>query len=133
MNFLALLNTINQTHTVFQEHAVKAINTTLTLRNWLIGYYIFEFEQNGEDRAQYGASLLQNLSAKLNEQSLSYRNLKLSFIKNTLKLGRRFLPNCQNTHSFPKSQLGSRCLPNPETHLLYRPKSCSTTFLFHTW
>ena len=77
MNLLALLNTINQTHNVFQEHAIKTINISLTLRNCLIGYYIFEFEQNGEDRAQYGVSLLKNLFIKLNQSSLSHRNLKL--------------------------------------------------------
>jgi hypothetical protein len=58
MNFDLLLNTIQQTHTVFQQNAFKAVNMSLTLRNWLIGYYIVEFEQNGEDRAKYGESLL---------------------------------------------------------------------------
>jgi hypothetical protein len=28
----------------------------MTIRNWLIGYYIVEFEQNGKDRAEYGKS-----------------------------------------------------------------------------
>jgi hypothetical protein len=62
MNFDLLLNTIQQTHTVFQQNAVKAVNVSLTIRNWLIGYYIVEFEQNGEDRAKYGESLLFKLS-----------------------------------------------------------------------
>lgn len=108
MNFLALLNTINQTHTVFQEHAVKAINTTLTLRNWLIGYYIFEFEQNGEDRAQYGASLLQNLSAKLNEQSLSYRNLKLfrQFYKEYPQIGQTLSAQLPKYAFIPEISIG---------------------------
>ena len=61
MNFDLLLNTIQQTHTVFQQNAVKAVNMSLTLRNWLIGYYIVEFEQNGEDRAIYGDKLIPNL------------------------------------------------------------------------
>ena len=36
-----------------------------------------EFEQNGEDRAKYGAKLLQNIAKEFNEDGLSYRNLKL--------------------------------------------------------
>jgi len=34
----------------------------LTIRNWLIGYYIVEFEQNGKDRAEYGISLLKSIA-----------------------------------------------------------------------
>ena len=29
--------------------------------NWLIGYYIVEFEQHGKDRAEYGTQLLKKL------------------------------------------------------------------------
>ena len=65
MNFDLLLNTIQQTHTVFQQKAVKSVNVSLTLRNWLIGYYIVEFEQNSEERAKYGGSLLVKLSKKM--------------------------------------------------------------------
>jgi hypothetical protein len=77
MNFELLIESIQQTHVVLQQSAVRAINIHLTVRNWLIGYYIVEYEQNGEDRAAYGEKLLQNLSDKLNSESLSYRNLKL--------------------------------------------------------
>jgi predicted nuclease of restriction endonuclease-like (RecB) superfamily len=38
------------------------VNTALTLRNWLIGYHIVEYEQHGRDRAQYGERLLDNLA-----------------------------------------------------------------------
>lgn len=77
MNFNSLLNTINNAHIRLQESAVKAVNKHLTIRNWLIGFYIVEFEQNGEDRAQYGEKLLQRLAESLNKSALSYRNLKL--------------------------------------------------------
>lgn len=60
-----------------QNSAAKAVNKLLTIRNWLIGYYIFEYEQNGEDRAQYGEMLLERLAEDLNQPSLSFRNLKL--------------------------------------------------------
>ena len=77
MNYSALLNTIQQTHTALQKQAISAINRTLTLRNWLIGYYIVEFEQKGEDRAAYGERLLQTLAENLHVPGLSFRNLKL--------------------------------------------------------
>jgi predicted nuclease of restriction endonuclease-like (RecB) superfamily len=83
MNFDLLLKTIQQTHSVFQQNAVKAVNVSLTLRNWLIGYYIVEFEQNGEDRAKYGSKLLFSLAEKcatikgLDERS--FRNFRLFY------------------------------------------------------
>ena len=41
------------------------MNVSLTLRNWLIGFYIREYEQNGADRASYGDKLLDRLSEAL--------------------------------------------------------------------
>ena len=43
----------------------KSVNDGLTLRNWLIGHRIVEFEQNGKDRAAYGERLLQELEKRL--------------------------------------------------------------------
>lgn len=77
MNFDNLILSITTTDKVLQTEAVKAINKALTARNWLIGLYIVEFEQNGEDRATYGKKLLENLAKQLNSKGLSFRNLKL--------------------------------------------------------
>ncbi len=77
MNFEHLINLIYKTHNVLQINAIKAVNRNLTIRNWLIGFYIKEFEQNGEDRAKYGEKLLQKIAERLNQNSFSYRNLKL--------------------------------------------------------
>ena len=71
MKFEALVDSIAQTHSHFQQQASKAINVSLTLRNWLIGFYIVEFEQKGEDRAKYGEKLL----AKLAERCVSIKGL----------------------------------------------------------
>jgi predicted nuclease of restriction endonuclease-like (RecB) superfamily len=70
MKFESLVTTIEQTHQHFQLQAAKAVNVSLTIRNYLIGFYIVEFEQNGEDRASYGARLLDNLAVKLNIKGL---------------------------------------------------------------
>ena len=48
-----------------ERSAVQAVNLRLTLRNWLIGHYIVEYEQHGSDRAQYGAKLLEQLAKDL--------------------------------------------------------------------
>ena len=51
-NFEGLIENVYQTHCLLQENAAKAVNFNLTVRNWLVGWYIVEYEQNGEDRAQ---------------------------------------------------------------------------------
>jgi predicted nuclease of restriction endonuclease-like (RecB) superfamily len=70
LNFESLVAEIQQTHQHFQQQAVKAVNMSLTIRNYLIGFYIVEFEQNGEDRAAYGSKLLDSLAAKLSIKGL---------------------------------------------------------------
>jgi len=40
-------------------------NQALVLRNWAVGAYVVEFEQNGADRAKYGARLLETLAGDL--------------------------------------------------------------------
>ncbi len=42
-----LVQQIQQTHTELTAQAGKAVNVSLTLRNWLIGFYITEYEQQG--------------------------------------------------------------------------------------
>ena len=64
MNFEVLIESVKQTHIALQQNAVKAINVSLTIRNWLIGCYIVEYEQKGEDRAKYGENLLKNIEVE---------------------------------------------------------------------
>ena len=71
MNFEQLATIITDTHQQLQQSAVKAVNQRMTVRNWLIGFYIVEFEQNGEDRATYGEQLLKNLEQRINQKALS--------------------------------------------------------------
>jgi len=65
MNFEHLVQTIVGIHQRTHAGATKAINTALTLRNWLIGAYIHEYELRGNDRATYGDRLVENLSDAL--------------------------------------------------------------------
>lgn len=70
MDIQKLANIIVEIHGKMHHQAISAVNVYLTIRNWLIGYYIFEFEQNGEDRAQYGKRLLPQLSEELKRKGL---------------------------------------------------------------
>ena len=75
MNFESLVGHINQVQDVLQAQAAHAVNLSLTARNWLVGYYIVEYEQHGEDRAKYGDKLLKNLARRLNRRGLGERRL----------------------------------------------------------
>lgn len=55
--------------------AAHAINLSLTVRNWLIGCYIVEYELHGEDRAQYGEQLLKKLAQRIGKRGLGERRL----------------------------------------------------------
>jgi predicted nuclease of restriction endonuclease-like (RecB) superfamily len=65
MNYRALVQSITALHADSLGRAASAVNQALVLRNWVIGAHIVEFEQNGEDRAEYGEGLLRRLSSDL--------------------------------------------------------------------
>ena len=71
MNFDKLVSEIQHTTSHFRQNAIKAVNINLTLRNWIVGFYIVEFEQNGEDRAIYGSKLLQKLAITIDVKGLT--------------------------------------------------------------
>lgn len=75
-----LVQQIQQIDASLSWQANKAVNQLLTVRNWLIGCYIVEFEQRGEEKATYGDKLLEVLAGKLKDSSLkglSYTNLTI--------------------------------------------------------
>ena len=76
MNFESLVGRINLIQDALQAQAAHAVNLSLTARNWLVGYYIVEFEQHGEDRAKYGEKLLSRLSENLNRRGFNLRRLR---------------------------------------------------------
>ena len=47
---------------------VRSVNATMTAAYWLIGHRIVEFEQSGEERAEYGAALMEQLAADLTKR-----------------------------------------------------------------
>jgi predicted nuclease of restriction endonuclease-like (RecB) superfamily len=80
LNFGTLVETIRQVHEHLAAQASKAVNISVTLRNWLTGCYIREYEQNGSDRARYGEALLGTLSERLTQagiEGMAARSLRL--------------------------------------------------------
>ena len=75
-NFEGLIDNVYQTHCLLQQNAQKAVNRNLTMRNWLVGYYIVEFEQNGEDRAKYGTRLLEEMAKEIKAKGIKGLNLR---------------------------------------------------------
>lgn len=72
MEFELLADSIKQINDKASSAAKSAVNQLMTLRNWAIGYYIVEYEQDGSDRAEYGSHLLKNLR----RANLNYRILE---------------------------------------------------------
>ena len=66
--FEQLVELCQRTHEETRRSAARAIDRSLVVRNWLFGWYIVEYEQNGADRAEYGAQTLKKLSAALRER-----------------------------------------------------------------
>jgi hypothetical protein len=52
-DFAALVGAIRQVHEHCAVEAGKAVNIALSLRNWVVGFFICEYEQKGSDRAAY--------------------------------------------------------------------------------
>jgi hypothetical protein len=70
LTFEQLISSIWYVHDQLAAQAGRAVNISLTLRNWAIGHYIHEYEQNGSDRAQYGERLLDRLAEQLQKSGL---------------------------------------------------------------
>ena len=73
---------IQQIHTVIsssREKAIRSVDSVRVLMYWEIGKLIFEEEQEGKDRAEYGTFLIRSLSESLEPQfgsSFSVRQLE---------------------------------------------------------
>ena len=71
MKFEILADSIKKINDKAGNAAKSAINQLMTLRNWAIGYYIVEYEQEGSDRAEYGSHLLKNLENKISQKGMN--------------------------------------------------------------
>jgi hypothetical protein len=81
-SFGELAESIRTTHDYTQKVAIKAVNQYATMRNWLIGCYIVEYEQKDKDRAEFGAQLLSKLEKAVDRKGLNvtlFRNSRLFY------------------------------------------------------
>ncbi|MFI8617782.1 DUF1016 N-terminal domain-containing protein [Acidovorax sp. NPDC077693] len=70
-SFSALVADIRHVHAQCAAQATRAVNISLTFRNWLIGAHIHHYELQGADRATYGDKLLHNLAEQLTQGKVS--------------------------------------------------------------
>jgi predicted nuclease of restriction endonuclease-like (RecB) superfamily len=80
MKLKELSQAIKGTDSAFSRQAGRSVNLALTLRNWLIGFYVKEYEQNGQDRAVYGGRMFEALADSLQKAKVSgcsQRSLRL--------------------------------------------------------
>jgi predicted nuclease of restriction endonuclease-like (RecB) superfamily len=64
-SYQQLIDRIGECLTQGQQRAFEQVNTLLVETYWQIGQYIVEFEQKGNERAEYGSRLLTQLSRDL--------------------------------------------------------------------
>ena len=81
LSFDDLALNIQQIHSLTSKAAKSAVNQALTARNWAIGYYIVEYEQDGKEYSSYGSHLLTDLAGKISIKGLdrSVLNICRSF------------------------------------------------------
>ncbi len=71
MKLTNLIIQLNDLDASLKKHVSHSANVGLTIRNWLVGAYLVEYEQNGEDRAEYGEKLIEQVAKKINIKGLT--------------------------------------------------------------
>ena len=68
LQFDGLVTLFEQTHTAMQNQAARSVDIALVVRNWLFGWYIVKFEQDGASHAElYGKKMIDKLSIRLKQ------------------------------------------------------------------
>lgn len=67
-DYQSLLDNIGGTLSDARSKLSREVNSVMVDAYWNIGRYIVEFEQNGNDRAEYGSNLLNRLSQDLTQK-----------------------------------------------------------------
>ena len=102
MNFDQLVTLCRETHEVIHGRTVRAVDAALVVRNWFFGWYVVEYEQRGEDRAQYGKFVIKRLSEALSKQ------IGKGFSPRSLEQARRFYLTFR---SIPQTASAESALP----------------------
>lgn len=70
MKYPELVKAIEVANRHLLYRATTTINRALVVRNWIIGNYIVQFQQGGQERAKYGERLLSRLAEDLAARGL---------------------------------------------------------------
>jgi hypothetical protein len=104
-DFTALVDAVRRVHDECAAVVNRTVNTTLTLRNWIIGGYIHHYELHGADRAQYGERLMDRLADALRPHKIPatdrqrlYAYMRRSLIAR-LRLGSLWEPPGADLHA----------------------------------
>ena len=63
--YQTVLDDVSRVIDAARQSAARSVNAAITATYWLVGRRIVEFEQSGEDRAEYGAALIERLAEDL--------------------------------------------------------------------
>ena len=78
--FDRLVDALAAVQTQARDAAARSVDEILTLRNWVIGAWIVAYEQEGADRARYGAGLMDALAQAFQDRGI--RGLGRSNLRN---------------------------------------------------
>ena len=67
LNLSFLASQISSLHEYLKKKAQQQVDNALTIRNWFVGFYIVEYEQNGSDYAIYGLKVMKELADRLKQ------------------------------------------------------------------
>ncbi|MCY3676833.1 MAG: DUF1016 N-terminal domain-containing protein, partial [Gemmatimonadetes bacterium] len=128
-DFERLVELCQRTHEETRRSAVRAIDRSLVVRNWLFGWYIVEYEQSGADRAEYGRQTLKKLSEALQAR------IGRGFSVDVLEQMRRFYrsydhmiadDSASDDLTMPSQALGDQSIPETPSRIS-REQSISDT------
>ena len=117
MRLEALVAAVANVHSRMDERATRSVNISLTLRNWLIGAYITQYELGGADRATYGGRVFEALAKRLRGSGIGRADARelrryKRFFEAYPQIRDSVTPNWPKCHSFHYRKFGSRRLPD---------------------
>ncbi|MCZ0951868.1 MAG: PDDEXK nuclease domain-containing protein [Rhodospirillaceae bacterium] len=68
VQYQAIFGDVSRIVDAARQSAARSVNAVMTAAYWLVGRYIVEFEQAGEERAEYRAALIERLASDLTKR-----------------------------------------------------------------
>jgi hypothetical protein len=109
LTFPELACSIEQVHAEFSAQASRAVNVSLTLRNWMIGYYIEEYERLMDRLAE--TLSLQGLPRCERRELYRYRTFYLTYPRIVESLSPQFTGSLDLPEFTPSDQIVESVTP----------------------